>query len=141
MLGALVIAAAIASQASVQPRPRDFGRSAQAWCDDRSGGDRASSCEVREATLAGNNPIDVDAGRNGGIRVVGWDRADALVRAKIVGYADTEAAARRIVAGVRIDAAGGRVRADGPAVSGDESWSVSFEVSVPASTASQSSIR
>src|SRR5438034_6757638 len=106
---------ALAAPALAQSRDRGFGRSADAWCNDGSSGDRASHCEVRDATIAGNNPLDIDAGRNGGIRVRGSDRSDVLVRAKIVGYADTEADARRVVSGVRVDTAGGRVRAGAPA--------------------------
>ena len=105
------LTAALAAPALAQSRDRGFGRSADAWCNDGSSGDRASHCEVRDATIAGNNPLDIDAGQNGGIRVRGSDRSDVLVRAKIVGYADTEADARRVVSGVRVDTAGGRVRA------------------------------
>src|SRR5205807_7919873 len=83
------------------------------------------------ATIPGVNPIDVDAGRNGGIAVRGWDRTDVHVRAKVVAYADTDADARQVAAGVRLDTAGGRVRADGPDTTGDGHWSVSFEVQVP----------
>jgi len=73
----------------------------------------------------------VDAGKNGGISVRGWDRADALVRARIIGYANTDADARRVTSSVRIDATGSVVRADGPASGRDESWYVSYEISVP----------
>ena len=73
----------------------------------------------------------MDAGRNGGISVRGWDRADALVRARVIGYANTDADARRVTSGVRIDTTGGVVRADGPSGNGDESWHVSYELSVP----------
>src|SRR5207248_7735761 len=69
--------------------------------------------------------------RNGGIAVRGWDRTDVLVRAKVVAYADTDAAAEQVAAGVRIDTAGGRVRADGPDTTDDSHWSVSFEAQVP----------
>jgi DUF4097 and DUF4098 domain-containing protein YvlB len=87
---------------------------------------------MREDTIGGANPLDIDAGRNGGIRVRGWDRGDVLVRTRIESYADTDADARRLVAGVRVDTAGGRVRAEGPDTGNrDESWSVSFEISVP----------
>ena len=55
------------------------------------------------------------------------DRGDVMVRARIVGYAETDAEARRVVSGVRIVTAGGSVRADGP----DAQWSVSFEIQVP----------
>ena len=129
MLIAGVAALFVCGPALAQSRRGTFGRSADSWCNDNGNGDRASHCEVREATIAANNPLDIDAGRNGGIHVRGADRTDALVRAKIVGSADTDAEARRIVAAVQIDTAGGRVRADGP--SGDTQWSVSFEVEVP----------
>src|SRR5436190_19395599 len=93
--------------------------------------DRASHCEVREDTVGGANPLDVDAGRNGGIRVRGWDRGDVLVRSRIAAHADTDAEARRIVSGIRIETTGGTVRAVGPDSSRDAGWAVSFEVQVP----------
>jgi DUF4097 and DUF4098 domain-containing protein YvlB len=116
-----------------QPRQsdRDFGRSADTWCDDGWNDRRATHCEVREETLAGGNPLDVDAGPNGGIRVRGWDRGEILVRARIVGYGDTESEARALVGQVRIDTGGGQVRAQGPRSNGDRHWSVSYEVQVP----------
>ena len=122
-----VVAAFMSGPAVAQSR-RGFARSAEEWCNDSGNNDRASHCEVRESTIAANNPLDIDAGRNGGIHVRGADRSDAFVRARIVGYADTDAEARRIVAAVQIDTSGGRVRADGP---NDDRWSVSFEVEVP----------
>jgi hypothetical protein len=117
-----------AGPAFAQGRREGFGRSPDAWCAEAGSGDRATHCEVREATVVVSNPLDIDAGRNGGIHVWGSDRGDALVRAKVIASADTDAEARRIAAAVRIDTAGGRVRADGPS---DEQWSVSFEVQVP----------
>ena len=96
--------------------------------------DRETWCEIREETLAGGNPLDVDAGPNGGIRVRGWDRGEILVRARVVGTAETEEEARRLVAGVRVDTGGGQVRAQGPeAVGGrrDGHWHVSYEIMAP----------
>lgn len=95
--------------------------------------DRETYCEVREETLAGGNLLDVDAGPNGGIRVRGWDRGEVLVRARVVGSADTEDEARRLVSGVRIDTGGGQVRAQGPARGDgrDSHWSVSYEILAP----------
>jgi DUF4097 and DUF4098 domain-containing protein YvlB len=135
MLRALCFTAALAT-ASVtaagfaQSRTRGSARSADARCGHDWNGDRASWCEVRETTIGGVNPLDIDATRNGGIRVRGWDRGDVLVRAVIVGYAETEADARRLVSGVHVETAG-RIHADGPDASRDEHWSVSFEVQVP----------
>ena len=78
------------------------------------------------------NPLDVDAGRNGGIRVRGWDRADVHVRATVSAWADTDAEARQTVSGVRIVTSGGTIRPEGPDANGRTgNWSVSFELDVP----------
>jgi DUF4097 and DUF4098 domain-containing protein YvlB len=86
---------------------------------------------VREETIPAVNPLAIDARPNGGIRVRGWDRNDALVRSRIVASADTEADARRIVSSVRIVTASGDVHAEGPDRSRGEQWHVSFELQVP----------
>jgi hypothetical protein len=121
------VAAALAAAGSAQSRRDALS------CNDRNvNRDRATHCEVREDTIGGANPLDIDAGRNGGIRVRGWDRGDVLVRTRVEAYADTDADARRLVSGVRIDTGGGRVRADGPDTRDrDEGWYVSFEINVP----------
>lgn len=131
VLATTTLATAMTVAAVAQSRTQGFGRAGSAWCSDGGSGDRESFCEVREETISGVNPLDVDAGRNGGIRIRGWDRGDVLVRAKIVGYAETEAEARRVVSGVRLVTAGGSVRADGPDGGRDAHWSVSFEIQVP----------
>ena len=95
-------------------------------------GDRgATVCESRDATIPGNNPLDVDAGPNGGISVKGWDRPETLVHAIVSAHADTDAEARGILSGVKLDATGNRVRAEGPFTEGDRHWSVNYELSVP----------
>lgn len=129
---ALLLILGVAANAFGQRRDRASGRSAADWCSETQDGDHATFCDVREATIGAAGPIDIDAGRNGGITVRGWDRGDAMVRARIVAHADTAAEARRIASEVRIDTTNG-AKADGPATDGDrhEGWSVSFEVSVP----------
>jgi hypothetical protein len=135
LLAITTLAAAFAATADrsafAQTSRGGFGRSAEMWCGDNASQDRAVHCEVREATIPGVSPLDIDAGRNGGISVRGWDRGDVSIRAKVVASADTDAEARRIAAAVRVDTAGGRVRAEGPDTAGDEHWAVSFEVQVP----------
>ena len=126
------VAAACVAAGSAQTRTPNAVRTGSAGCNDSWGDSRASFCDVREATIGGVNPLDVDAGPNGGIRVRGWDRGDVLVRTRIQASADTDADARRIAAGVRINTAGGLVRADGPETTGrNEHWNVSFEIQVP----------
>jgi putative adhesin len=127
------VAAALGAAAFAQSRDRQYGRSSADWCGDGGDRDRAYHCEVREDTIGGANPVDVDASPNGGIRVHGWDRGDVHFRARVSANADSDAEARRIVSGVRIDTAGGTVRVVGPDTAGDRGsgWSVSFDVDVP----------
>src|SRR4029079_13576662 len=86
------VAAAFVVAGSAQSR-RDSTRDSSPRpmsCDDRNyNDDRATHCEIREDTIGGAHPIDVDAGRNGGIHVRGWDRGDVLVRTRIQANADT----------------------------------------------------
>ena len=105
-----VLAIALTFAAAVPGAAQPSSRSGSAGCDDGwNDSRRASSCEVREETIPGVNPLDVDAGQNGGIHIRGWDRPDVLVRATIRASADTSADARRIAAGVRIETGGGRI--------------------------------
>jgi hypothetical protein len=133
MLVTTAVATALVAAASAQSR-RDSTRTGISTmsCNDRNyNNDRATHCEMREDTIGGVNPLDVDAGRNGGIHVRGWDRGDVLVRSRVQASANSDVDARRLVSGVRIDTSGGRVRADGPDTNRDENWSVSFEINVP----------
>ena len=110
---------------------RDRGNAGASDCGDRGGWNRSVYCDVREQTLNGANPLDVDTGGNGGITVRGADRADVFMRARIVAHADSEAEARRIATAVRIDTAGGTIRVEGPRNDRDTSWSANIELQVP----------
>jgi hypothetical protein len=120
-----LLALALAAAAPAQPRSSDAMD-----CDDLSS-DREHHCDMREETLAGGNPLDVDAAPNGGIRVIGWDRGDVRLRARVVGYGDSDAEARRTASQVRIETGGGEIRARAPERQDHSSWTVSFELSVP----------
>ncbi len=128
----LVLVLGVSSAASAQRNSR-FGRSNDDWCRDAGDSDRATVCEVRESAIGAAGTIEIDAGRNGGISVRGWDRGDAVVRARVVAHGASDADARRIASEVRIDTIGTGVKTAGPELDGDrdEGWSVSYEVSVP----------
>jgi hypothetical protein len=116
----------------VMPAQGQELRSAEEWCrdagDSREG---ARACDVREYTLA-TSAVAVDAGSNGGVRVVGGPRSDTLVRARVVARAETQADADALAREVRIATDGGKVSAIGPQRSSDRrGWHVSFEVWVP----------
>ncbi|MDH3496379.1 MAG: DUF4097 domain-containing protein [Gemmatimonadota bacterium] len=99
-------------------------------CHDR-GSDDERFCEMRETTLpAGRDPIEVDGGPNGGIRVLGWDGRDIKVRARVTAAARSDARARELADGVEITA-DGAIRARGPRAGRREWWAVTFEVLVP----------
>jgi hypothetical protein len=126
-----IFAVVLGSVAWAQSRDRVASRNGGSDCDNQGDRDRATHCETREDTIGGANPVDIDASPNGGIRIHGWDRGDVLVRSRIMASADTDAEARQIVSGIRIETAGGAIRAVGPDRSRDANWSVSFDVEVP----------
>jgi hypothetical protein len=128
---ALVAAATVSLPAQ---RDRDFGLSQDEWCREAR---RADVCEVREETLTNVRVVDLDARGNGGVAVVGWDRPDVHVRARVVVSGDSDADARSLASEVRLTTTGGRIRVDGPTRRRwwrDGGWSVAFELQVPRSS-------
>lgn len=92
---------------------------------------KVSVSELRESNAAAQSLLNVDGKRNGGIRVIGENRADVLVRACIQAWASTDDAARSLAKSIRIET-GSNVRATG---ANDESnWAVSYEIRVPRMT-------
>lgn len=141
-LAAALIVAAAAPAAAQSP-----AYAASACPDDeRSGwdGDRTVGvCEERTYRLPAPGrgaALAVDGGRNGGVTVDGTDAADVTLRARVHARARTEAEARRLLAAVRVETGGNRVRATGP--DGDDdadrddrsAWWVSYEADVPRRT-------
>lgn len=94
-------------------------------------GDKVSFKEARETTIPASASLTVDGGKNGGISVKGENRSDVLVRSCVSGSADSEAAAKALVAGIRIETNGGTIKAESPQ---EYNWSVSFEILVPRNT-------
>lgn len=93
------------------------------WCRiDGNWNDRQERfCEVREHTLGAAGRLSVDARPNGGIEVIGWDRNEIRLEAKVIAQADSESEARQIVSQVSIDTSS-TIRADEPRSSGRRSW-------------------
>lgn len=101
------------------------------WDDD----ELERHCEVRETRLrASGGRIVVDGRENGAVRVRGWDGDSVLVRAVVQTRAETEQDAVALAKEVRVETAGGTVRADGPSTRRRASWWVSYEVFVPRRT-------
>jgi hypothetical protein len=93
--------------------------------------DRPSACEVRDLTLPASEKLVVNASPNGGITVAGANRADIQLRAVVVTQADTQEAADALLRQVQVLTDGGEIRSEGPRNAHRQSWSVSFELSVP----------
>lgn len=101
-------------------------------CRERDGdNDRQVHCEVREYTLPAVRELNVDAQPNGGISVTSWDRQDVRVIARLQTRAPTDAEATALASAVRVQAAGGTVRAEGPDSRDRREWSVSYEIFAP----------
>ena len=88
------------------------------------------TCEVREESMAAG-PLTVDAGRNGGIQVEGWDRNEIRVRAVVTSSARSETDAKQLASAVQIHVGSGKVTAVGPTAERRQWWSVSYRINVP----------
>jgi len=100
--------------------------------DDHShwfGGEQA--CEVRTATFPlVNGHINVNS-MNGGIEVIGEDRQDVALEARVSAHAGSQAEAESIIKEITIET-GATVEAHGPHVSGmNRNWSVGYKLLVP----------
>lgn len=91
-------------------------------------GRKGRYCELREIELAALPGLAVDAGRNGGIRVTAWDKAEIRVEARIHVWDESEKKAGEIAASIQIVERSGTISAEGAA---DESWSVSYRIRAP----------
>lgn len=101
-------------------------------CQERNGDSRPSACYMKEQTLTPTSKLDVSAAPNGGISVTGWDQGQILVRARVEARGDNDADAESTMKQVILHMEPGRVWADGPkSMTGNRSWSVSYEVFVP----------
>ena len=102
--------------------------------------ERSLSCEVRESNLGPSGRLDIEPGHNGGITVKGWAQNSVLVRARLEAWAENDTEARNIASQIRVEAAGGQIRATGPDFDGFlrsdryRSWAVTFEIFTPWST-------
>jgi len=132
---ALTTAIVLLSGATMSVAAQEEPSSAAEWlerCRAQESRRTERHCEVREERMAAPaGVLQVNARPNGGINVVGWDRNEVLVRARIQAQARTAETATRIGSEIRLHAAGSEISATGPRREGRESWSVSYDVFVP----------
>lgn len=110
--------------------------SGDAWCtaqEQHGDSDRAHAYVLHEYTLDARDEVTVDAGQNGGIRVQAYDGDAVELCALVRADADTEADARRLAEGVRIET-GATIGASVPRTRDGDGVSVSFRLRVPRRT-------
>src|SRR5262249_41597339 len=102
--------------------------------------ERALSCEVRQTTIGPSGRLDIEPGRNGGIAVKGWAQNSVPIRARLEAWAENDSEARNIASQIRVETAGGQIRATGPDFDGFlrsdryRSWAVSLGIFTPWNT-------
>jgi Putative adhesin len=96
------------------------------------GEDRARACEVRRTTFSlGTNHLEVGS-KNGGIEVIGEDRNDVAVEARIEAWAGSDVDANNLLRQVQIETGGDQIRDRGPeSHSGRSGYGVSYRLHVP----------
>lgn len=102
-------------------------------CERQGNRDYDRYCTEQETTIpAPRGTLFVDGRANGGIEVIGTSRRDVLVIARIQTNARSEDRAEAIARQIRITTEGNKISAEGPDLRGNEWWSVSYEIEVPA---------
>ncbi len=130
-LAALLLAAVAVPTAQAQGR--EDTRDWQDRCEESSGRNRVTVCQEREMTIpARGGTLTVNARPNGGITVVGSNRRDIRLVARIQATARREADAQEMIEEIEIET-GTEIRATGPRPARDEGWSVGFVLEVPRS--------
>ena len=135
-LAPMLLALTVTSSTAASQKEGDedwLERCRSGWGNDDSRRERF--CEIREVGMRSDGKvIAVDAGRNGGVSIRGWDRDSVHIRVKVQTQDDSEAGAREIASQVKVETGGAVIRADGPESDRRGSWSASFEIFVPRRT-------
>ena len=113
---------------STKPCPDhdDNGNTITRWV----GGNSDQACELRSITLPLTNGRLNVQGMNGSIEVIGEDRSDVYLEARVTARAHSQSDAQSLLHQVTIET-GSAIEAKGPRNSGQNNWSVSFHLRVP----------
>ena len=131
-LGRIVFLTLMLSVLSVLALAQERKSRGSLTCNDNWSNNRLEGhCEIREQTVAAGAAITVNASKNGGVAVKGWDRNDVMVRARVQTAAATQSEAEQLAKQITIETAGGKIAATGPANRQDSHWSVSYEIFAP----------
>ncbi|MBV8631489.1 MAG: hypothetical protein JOZ83_11225 [Silvibacterium sp.] len=94
-------------------------------------GKQERACEVRTITIARPEKLKVSS-MNGGIRVIGEDRQDVRIEAKVQAWAGSAAEAADILHEIQIETAGGVIHDKGPNFHpGHKGYGISYVIHAP----------
>jgi len=94
-------------------------------------GHQEHACEVRTITIAKPEKFSVSS-MNGGIHVVGEDRQDVRIEARIEGWANTSSEAAGILREIQIETAGGTIHDKGPNFHwGHQGYGINYVIRAP----------
>ncbi len=127
-LGLIVVAGVSASAQSFGMRPCGGDKSSSGFLGHWFKQERA--CEVRSATFPLSGGYVRVHGFNGNVEVVGEDRADIALEARVQVQASSQDEARSLMRDVRLQT-DGTISAIGPKTGNGKDWSVSFRLRVP----------
>ncbi|MFN2316576.1 MAG: DUF4097 domain-containing protein [Gemmatimonadales bacterium] len=129
---ATVATMALSAAPSAQAQRSDDSRPWLERCRDGWGDrDRAVACREQELTMpVTGGELSVNARPNGSITVVGSNRRDIHVTARIQAQARSQSDADALMSEIAIVTDRG-LRAEGPRAGRDEGWSVSYVIEVP----------
>ncbi|GGH03976.1 DUF4097 family beta strand repeat-containing protein [Silvibacterium dinghuense] len=95
------------------------------------GGERQRVCEMRTLRLATPSKLDISS-MNGGIHIIGEDRQDVAVEARVEAWSDDAQDAAGILHAVQLEANDGRIRDQGPSMhGGNRGYAVSYTIHAP----------
>jgi hypothetical protein len=100
-------------------------------------GHQERACEMRTITIAAPGRLGVSS-MNGGIQIVGEDRKDVLIDARVEAWADSASEASGILRDVQIQANGGTIRDKGPNFHwGSRGYGISYTIHAPRQTSTE----
>jgi len=106
--------------------PSDDGSNHYSWR-----GHQEKACELRTTTIKlGGQRLGVKTD-NGGIEVIGEDRSDVRIEARVQAWAGSEADAKNILKQVTIETSGDNIRENGPHFQVNSGYGASYKIRVP----------
>ena len=100
-------------------------------------GHQEHACEVRTITISKPDKLNVSS-MNGGIHVIGEDREDVKIEARVQAWAGSASEAADILREIQIDTANGTIHDRGPNFHlGHQGYAVSYVIHAPRQTSAQ----